>query len=244
MTGVQTCALPILKLDLIGRISTYDDGGVTAQEWVDRYWMRIYVFKDQYEYKTETWTDYEDKVAIMPEITPNVPDTAQEYSFDLSQWAKGGKDVYVTIALYSEWTPSWVGFSHLTLSGTTAALAVATPTTAATPTTGASSSSASSSQASSQASSEEISSQAESIGISEETSVVSEESSTDVSQPGSEEVSSEAIPSEDGSSDDFSSKADEPADEEGSAWWIALIAGVVVVGGIATYVVIKKRNKK
>ena len=233
-----------LKLDLVGRISTYDDGGVTAQEWVDRYWMRIYVFKDQYEYKTETWTDYEDHVAIMPEITPNVPDTAQEYSFDLSQWAKGGKDVYVTIALYSEWTPSWVGFSHLTLSGTTAALAVATPTTKATPTTAASSSSKSSSQASSQASSEEASSEAESTGTSDETSVVSEDGSAEESQPGSEEISSEAISSEDENSEATSSKSEEAGDDEGSAWWIVLAAAVVVVGGIAAYVLIRKRNRK
>lgn len=231
-----------LDLDLIGRIGTYDDGDYTAQEWIDggeKYWMRIYVFKEDYSYDRLNWLDYEDKVAVIPTLTPNPPDTAQEYSFDLSQWAKDGKDVYVTIATYAEWTPNWIGFSHLTLSGTTASASVtSTPAASNTPTTPASSVSSSASA------SIAISEQPDSDETSQETSdemSETESSGTNASSVASESISEQSDETSDEASGETSSAADDKS-RKSSVWWIILVTIVIVGGGAGTLIYMKKRK--
>lgn len=114
-----------LKLDLVGRIGLYDGevNGIpgTASQYKETAWMRIYVEKDEYKFDRENWPASEDKVAVKPELEEYPESAEKEYSFDLSKAAKGARDAYVTIATYLECTPSWIGFSHLTLSGSTAA---------------------------------------------------------------------------------------------------------------------------
>lgn len=119
-----------LTLELIGRIAAYPAEGRTVEEWKQTNWLKIYVFKDSYAYDREKWTDFEDKVAYQPEAE-ECGTVDNKYTYDLSKWAKGAKTVYVTLATYLECDPSWIGFSHLTLMGSTKAAggAVETPTT-------------------------------------------------------------------------------------------------------------------
>ncbi len=242
-----------LKLDLVGRIGTYDgqdpdpeaDGKIlTAAEWAasGRYWIRIYVFKEAYSFDREKWTEYDNDVALMPTITPNPPSAAEEYSFDLSQWSQGGKDVYVTIATYMECTPSWIGFSHLTLSGTTAAAAVSTPdpTVTKAPASSAASSSAPASSAavsSAAASSETVSGETSS----EDSQTLSE---TPSEAGGSSETASEPDTAGSSAADESDASSGGASDEGGgSLWWILPAAAVVLAGAAAAVFLVRKKKK-
>ncbi len=217
-----------LKLDLVGRIGTYEDGGFTAEQWAQKYWMNIYVFKENYSFDRTKWTEYADKLAISPPVTPNPPSATEEYSFDLSKWASGGKDVYVTIATYAEWTPNWIGFSHLTLSGTTAAAASSQPTTAVTSTPVKSGSTSSKSLS-------------QSIVISEDSNSSSSLSESSVSSNDDSIVSSTVTSvNESSASSNTSTVPDKPG--KNNTWWIIVIA-IVVVATAITGIVIMRRKK-
>jgi hypothetical protein len=224
-----------LKLDLVGRIGTYDDGGFTAAEWAARYWMHIYVFQENYAFDRTKWTEYDDKLAITPELTINPPSVSEEYSFDLSQWAEGGKDVYITIATYGEWTPNWIGFSHLTLSGTTAA-AASTP--APTVTKAPVSSTDNSSQ---EASSLSVASTGESLALSS-----SGTESATLTESDSSSIASSAAGNNDSTvSEDTSSAVSAINTEPGSnTWWIVPTAAVVALAVVIAGIFFVRRRRK
>lgn len=219
-----------LKLDLVGRIGTYEDGGFTAEQWAAKYWMNIYVFKENYAFDRTKWTEYADKLAISPTVTPNPPSSTEEYSFDLSKWASGGKDVYVTIATYAEWTPNWIGFSHLTLSGTTVASATSnssTPVVTQTPVKSGSSSSKSLSQSSL---------------ISEDSNISSTSSSETIISSDEESIVSSIVTSANDSSASSNTSTGSDKPNKNNTWWIILVAIVVVAAAISG-IVIMRRNK-
>ncbi len=223
-----------LKLDLIGRIGLYDGevNGVkgTAAQYKETAWMRIYVEKDDYKFDRENWTASEDKVAAQPELEEYPESAEKEFSFDLSAAAKGAKDAYVTIATYLECTPSWIGFSHLTLSGSTAAKSNQGGTTNT-------SSAASSVKTSSAAAISNNSTSSKDISSAE---VVSSDeiASTDSSS----EALIESVDSESMSS--ISASTGGKVKEGGSLWWVWLIVAVVVLAGAGTgvFFYLKKKN--
>ncbi len=223
-----------LKLDLIGRIGVYDGevAGVkgTAAEYKKTAWMRIYVEKDDYKFDRENWTDSEDKVAAMPELEEYPESAEQEYSFDLSAAAKGAKDAYVTIATYLECTPNWIGFSHLTLSGSTAAKSTSGGV-------GSTSSAASSSKTSSVAAAS--SNSAASEEVSSAGNVSSEELTTTSTENSSGAIGGAA------ESESVSSQPDsDNEDKGGSLWWIWLIAAIVLLAGAGTGIFFYLKKKK
>ena len=192
--------------------------------------MRIYVEKDDYKFDRENWTASEDKVAAQPELEEYPESAEKEFSFDLSAAAKGAKDAYVTIATYLECTPSWIGFSHLTLSGSTAAKSNQGGTTNT-------SSAASSVKTSSAAAISNNSTSSKDISSAE---VVSSDeiASTDSSS----EALIESVDSESMSS--ISASTGGKVKEGGSLWWVWLIVAVVVLAGAGTgvFFYLKKKN--
>ena len=225
-----------LKLDLIGRIGVYDGevAGVkgTAAQYKKTSWMRIYVEKDDYKFDREKWTESEDKVAAQPELEEYPESAEQEYSFDLSAAAKGAKDAYVTIATYLECTPNWIGFSHLTLSGSTAAKS--TPGG-----TGGTSSVASSAKTSTVAA---VSSDST---VSKDTSSATDTSSKELSLTSTENSSEKMVESV--TSQKASSTPDATGGEPekgGSLWWVWLIVAVVVLAGAGVGIFFYLKKKK